>query len=353
VVILPSLHRDIASVVDNTLSSIQDRDITLPPASPETFFNTTEVREFVDAENAQPMINERSVANFYLLTTARYCSGVASTLAIHPRAPNWTGILKYDQVPSRSQYAIADGVLRIRPTIRDVLCGKRPPTKEEATKLNAIDESTREGLIALGSKFSDFMTSEIKSLSVAPEEVMAQIGDLANGSKFPWTECHDVDFGRHQTTFGLYGSDGKSVDATVTPWTIPSGISSSDQTSSDPVPSSSVSALTSSDPTSNDPMYTKPRQSLRLKAKAKAFVKTLFKLRSGEHEEVPSDGESERGQSKGKQKRKRDDDDDEENQNRRTPTAKSFLQQVLISRRFMPRPLDFDFDLSYRRGRKQ
>jgi hypothetical protein len=67
---LSSLQQAIAGVVDRTLSSIQQRDISLPQTGIDrSLLRTENERRVRDQEENQPMRNEESVANFYSKTT--------------------------------------------------------------------------------------------------------------------------------------------------------------------------------------------------------------------------------------------------------------------------------------------
>jgi hypothetical protein len=323
VILLPSLHRDIARVVDNTLSLLQDRRITLPPTS-DRRFPTREDRKDDDVEISPLMINERSVANYYSKRAARYCIPVASTLALHPQAPKWTTILEYDQVPSKSNYAIADGVVRIIPVFKNLLLGLSSPNAEEAVRLDALDGSKTAGLVELVKKFPDFFTLEIKSLSVAPEGVMATVRDLANGTQFPWAKCDEVDCGRHDPTFGLHSRADPSVDATNTPWTL---------SPEAPYVEAGPSTRTLGQRSNAGPSPT-------LRQTANRVMSSILQPRG------------EREPSKKKGKRKRDDSDIGDYRPRQTPTAEKFLQQVVVYDFFVPRALDIEMIMSYRPGPK-
>jgi hypothetical protein len=126
------------------------------------------------------MRNERSVAIFYSKTTAAYCLHVASTLALHPSAPLWDHVLEWSEreVPSKSRYAIADGVLGVLPTFRKVLLKEEDPDEEDKELLDSHDDR-RVGLAEVVKRFWDFMTWEMKSLSVAssmPVSLMSSTG---------------------------------------------------------------------------------------------------------------------------------------------------------------------------------
>jgi hypothetical protein len=191
VMLLPSLPQEIAGVIDNTISTLRNKGIQIPLKNPNDLFCTMERREIVDFEKKQPMRNETSVANFYLNTTAHYCVTVASTLALHPSMPLWRSVLEWDQVPSKSGYATADGVLRIFPSLMPVLTGKRDAKGVEIELIRSIRETLGDlhwkGLIEVARRLPDVMTWEVKSLSVAPEGVMHSIRDLAGG-RFPWVK---------------------------------------------------------------------------------------------------------------------------------------------------------------------
>jgi hypothetical protein len=228
VISLPSLLKEIAGVVDSTISEIRTKGIQLPPKHPDDLFCTKGHRRKVDRSKNQPMRNETSVANFYSHTTSHYCVPVASTLALHPSASDWDSVLEWDQVPSKSGYAIADGVLRIAPTVRLVLSGEEEEEEEEEGMrelLNSIRESQGDlrwrGLVEVAKRLGDVMTSEVKSLSVAPEGVMESIRDLV-GCRFPWVRCTSVQCGHHEITFGPHQS---LFDANDTPWSTLSSIS--------------------------------------------------------------------------------------------------------------------------------
>lgn len=62
--------------------------------------------------------DEKAVANLYLLTTARFCTPVASTLLLHPTASfsKWRSLLSWTQSASSSGYTIMDGQLSLTET---------------------------------------------------------------------------------------------------------------------------------------------------------------------------------------------------------------------------------------------
>jgi hypothetical protein len=231
--VLRSLQQAIADVVDRTLSSIQQNNIALPPAkiTANGDFVTEDKRRHVDYLENRPVRNKKSVANFYLKTTANYCVAVASTLALHPSTDDWYNMLQWDDVPSRSGYALADGVLRIDPSMRPILLGKTLPLYYKKKIMESLSKDRVDALAKVAEKFSDIMTCKITSLTVAPQGVMEAISDLADSGTFPWVTCHDVLCGHHHS---MGGPHPISFDAAVTPWKIPSDASSSEDTDASP-----------------------------------------------------------------------------------------------------------------------
>jgi hypothetical protein len=221
VVFLPSLHQDIARVVDLTLSQIREKGIHLPQTQLSDGFPGTRQREQKDYYENQPMKDETSIAHFYLQTTVQYCVPVASTLALHPSAPHWLRSLEWLPVPSNSGCAIAHGVLRILPSIKEVLSGKRDAIGFEKVLVDSIrencDDERWKGLVEVAKRLPDAMTMEIKSLSVAPEDIMHSVKHLS-GSKFPWVTCTGEECEAHEP---IYGPNNYLLDATSTPWSIP------------------------------------------------------------------------------------------------------------------------------------
>jgi hypothetical protein len=219
VMLLPSLHQDIAGVVDLTLSEIRNKGIQLPAKDPDDLFCTQKSRARLDYYANQPVKDEASVATFYSKTTVKYCAPVASTLALHPSAPEWLRALEWHTVPSKSGYAIANGVLRILPSLKPFLLGERDATGFEQVLLGYIrqnfDDDRWKGLVEVMKRLPDVMTMVIKSLSVSPDDTMHLLKDLS-GSKFLWVTCAGC--GSHKIASGA--SDAL-IDATVTPWSIP------------------------------------------------------------------------------------------------------------------------------------
>jgi len=95
VVRLPSLVRDLAGNVDRVLDALE----TIPPL--EGFFKfRAEQRE--DSNDAGFIKG---------CATAKYCSRVASTLALHPSFPQWRSLLFWTQSGPSSDYTRMGGQL--------------------------------------------------------------------------------------------------------------------------------------------------------------------------------------------------------------------------------------------------
>jgi hypothetical protein len=146
---------------------------------------------------------------------------VASTLALHPSASSWLRVIEWDSVPSNSDHAIADGVLRVLPYPHLITSGQKDPGDWDEL-LKFIED--REGFVEMVKRFQDLATWEMKSLSMAPEGVMEAIMNLPVGTSFPWVKCLGVKCKKRGTTYGL---GNNPPDATATPWNIPSDVSSS------------------------------------------------------------------------------------------------------------------------------
>lgn len=109
VVHLSSLVPDLLANVDKTLDTVKDR---LPPVN--HFCISAKQREVERKHYSLVASNEKAVTNFYDKYTARYCSSLASMLALHPAASEWSDILLWTQLVSSSEYAIMDGELRVQ-----------------------------------------------------------------------------------------------------------------------------------------------------------------------------------------------------------------------------------------------
>jgi hypothetical protein len=206
---LPSLVRDLATNVDQVLLAASE---TLPPAINTM---TAEQREW-DMDNTPRIVrDEKGVANFYNLTTARYCVPVASTLALHPKASmsRWRSLLLWTQSVSSSRYAIIDGELQIMEV-----------ADEDKARLGAImdtmDSETRRIFEEMRESRSSLGTWEIKSIATGSDDVMRAVRNLG---KFSWTHCPDVlssTFSKQREQVEIARPTAVGHDAQNPPWNL-------------------------------------------------------------------------------------------------------------------------------------
>lgn len=132
--------------------------------------------------------DEKAVASFYERTTGTFCANIASTLALHPCAPEWSTLLTWTQSSEISGYAIADGFL----ALIDVSEGLSELKSKRRSLLNSMDEETRQNY----DRMKEFLimrslaTWELKNLA-AGSDVMQAIVRLSTHPKFCWTICRD------------------------------------------------------------------------------------------------------------------------------------------------------------------
>jgi hypothetical protein len=84
-------------------------------------FSTASDRERAVRNVDKTVTDETGVANFYDRIIATFCTPLASTLALHPKASisDWSSLLVWTQSVSSSGYVIMDGELRIMRAVRD------------------------------------------------------------------------------------------------------------------------------------------------------------------------------------------------------------------------------------------
>jgi hypothetical protein len=153
---------------------------TLPP--PNGFI--TAQRRTEDLGNVDVTVeDEKAVAVFYNQTTAKYCSPLASTLALHPTASfsRWTSLLFWTQSVRSSGHVIMDGVLRFfgESGLQTVETIRADIVKGMESGKRCVFEKMRESN-------SPLATWEIKCPSADPVELMTAVPNL---SKFSWTTC--------------------------------------------------------------------------------------------------------------------------------------------------------------------
>ena len=211
VVPLPSLVQDLAKNVDKALDAALG---ALPPVNAVDFI-TTQQRAGDTYRVPRSVANETAVGDFYLQTTARYCSPVASMLALHPSFPRWRSFLHWMQSPASSGHAIMDGQLCFTAdTDDDLEMELRTILTIVDSKVRAVTEEARESMASLA-------TWEIKNLLVGSPEVMAAVRTLG---KFKWTPCGHKDcksIPKHVKEIEKINRTVVGHDAQAPPWSLP------------------------------------------------------------------------------------------------------------------------------------
>jgi hypothetical protein len=176
----PSLVQDLASNVDAAVVAASE---TLPPLKG---FLTAEHRDIAMGNLDTIVTNEKAVADFYDATTAKFCSPLASTLALHPNAPfsQWRSLVRWTQSGARSSYATMDGLLRF--------IGKGDNERLEAERVaiaDTMESETRRIFEELRERLTPSGTWEMKSTSAGPLEVMTSVPQMG---QFVWTHCDEA-----------------------------------------------------------------------------------------------------------------------------------------------------------------
>ena len=211
VVPLPSLVQDLARNVDATL---KDALGTLPPM--EGFF-TAEQRKYSMEDLSKEVENERAVADFYGNTTAKYCSRLASTLALHPSFPRWRTLLHWTQSGPSSSYAIMDGQLLF------IDEGVNQDKIARAAVVESMDSEARTIFEEVRKLKQPLATWEIKSIPIGSPEAMTAVRNLG---EFNWTSCCFKGCNRNLNIHEKAKEWTKEVavlgpDAQTPPWNIP------------------------------------------------------------------------------------------------------------------------------------
>jgi hypothetical protein len=84
--LMPSLSKSLSGAVDETIKSLNDQGISIP-SSIGGLMPRHACKDYL--RMVEPMVDARSVAEFYRDLTAKSCQSVASTLLLHPRADYW------------------------------------------------------------------------------------------------------------------------------------------------------------------------------------------------------------------------------------------------------------------------
>jgi hypothetical protein len=208
---LPSLVQDLAANVDRALQAASE---TLPPV--DGFYTAKDTERAVRNTNKN-IKDEQGVANFYSKTTGMFCTPLASTLALHPKASasNWRTLLEWTQSVSSSGYAIMDGELGILAAASD-----DEDAAHEMILVETMESETRRIFNEIRDSLDPFATWEIKSPFAGPLEVMLAVPNLGN---FSWMSCtypECLTDKKHINELKKTESIKMGVDALAPPWNV-------------------------------------------------------------------------------------------------------------------------------------
>lgn len=223
---LPSLVQVLKDNVDRALEAAKP---TLPPLSPSSIFITAEERQkekrgYYDLEAK----NENAVANFYDKYTSRYCLSLASMLALHPAAPEWTNLLLWTQCSS------SGGELRIMTASLSLDEDTKLHRENAWATMKAYDRHLFE---LMRDSESSLATWEIKGLGAGTSNEVISSAVRILGT-FSWTfssfdrnECANIK--RHGTELEKVDEIVVGHDAKCFPW-LPSVTDSESEASTFP-----------------------------------------------------------------------------------------------------------------------
>ncbi|KIL58786.1 hypothetical protein M378DRAFT_132107 [Amanita muscaria Koide BX008] len=296
---LPSLVQDLARNVDTALEAASN---TLPPLNG---FITAEMRE-VDMENlATRVTDERGVVEAYRQTTARYCSPLASTLALHPTASfsKWRSLVYWTQSAVPSDYGIPHGALRFIDEGNGEIKARR------AAIVQGMQSETRRIFEEMRASMRPLATWEMNSTSTGSLAVMAAI---RTPGKFVWTKCDasDCDVNpQHQQERDNVTQVTVGHDAQAPPWSFPV------QTSLDPETRDEEIDIPA--PLIVPPPATPQRRATRSAAASGSSMQPPPPPSASKHVSPLKEG-----------KKRKLDDDDEAYKDRPDLTAQSLVQQA-------------------------
>lgn len=199
----PSLVQDLERNVNKSLDAASK---TLPPLP--GFPNAQEREDHTNNLDDQ-VEDEKAISALYQQTTAHFCLGVASTLALHPTASfsRWNSLLSWTPSGRSSAYAqlsfIGEGHGGTK-TMREGV-------------LQTMDDRTRLFFEDLRESNSPLATWEFKNLMAGSVEVLAAVPNLG---KFSWTYCDPPTCPSHEKGRNLVKLS-KGPDARVPPWSLP------------------------------------------------------------------------------------------------------------------------------------
>ena len=177
---LPSLIQQLAENVDKALHAASEM---LPSLKG---FITAEDRER-DIQNLSWIVpDENGVASYYDITTARFCTPLASTLALHPQASSsqWHSLVVWTTSVPRSGYAIMDGLLLFMPIEED---DSEKSKYKWAKIMERMDSEKCRTFVEMSRATTALGSWEMKSTSARSQEVMRAVPTLG---KFSWTFCN-------------------------------------------------------------------------------------------------------------------------------------------------------------------
>lgn len=108
---MPSIVEILSNTTDTYMKDIKAKGIDLPLMG----FDSTFFPETKRIRTPTTLTDAVSVARFYLNTTADYCAPVASTLALHPHAPDWMTAITWSQDGERGTPAWTSEGYALRP----------------------------------------------------------------------------------------------------------------------------------------------------------------------------------------------------------------------------------------------
>jgi hypothetical protein len=180
---LPSLAQQLAGNVEKAL---QEASETLPPLDGFTTANFRHMERRSTLRTA--VTDEKGVMAFYEKTSGKYCTPLASFLALHPKTPYpaWYSLVNFTQSPGSASEAVEDGRLHLATIVDD-----DPSIQADVELLvQSLESKTRRVFMCLQEADATLMTWEGKSLSVGSRKVMLSVLSL---DEFKWTSCIDPD----------------------------------------------------------------------------------------------------------------------------------------------------------------
>lgn len=203
VVRLPSLIQDLAENVDEVFEALK----TLPPL--EGFITAKQRADDIwHVDNV--VTNEKAVADYYHQTTAKYCSFVASTLALHPSFPRWRTLLSWTQ---SGAFSDPDGQLLF------VGEGDDQVKTERADIVGSMDGEAR---VIFEEVRKSMLSLAMWEIHVGSPEVMTAVHNLG---EFNWTSCCVKGCNRNPNIHEKAKEWAKEAvlgpDAQTPPWNIP------------------------------------------------------------------------------------------------------------------------------------